>query len=926
MYAVMTAPSIRKQLRFFVTTTHRARDYQEDLSRGIRTAWAAGNRNVVAVLPTGGGKSFVAAREVSDFQGMSCVIAHRAELVTQLSVALAREAVRHRVVGPTTLQRAITAVHMEEFNRSFVDPGARTAVASVDSLVGLDPKTPWLSQIGLWVQDECHHVLADNKWGRACELFPNAYGLGITATPTRADGKGLGRHADGVMDAMVVGPTMRELIERGFLTDYRVFAPPSDIDLSAVTTTDSGDFSPPKLREARRRSHITGDVVKHYLRIAPGKLGVTFEVDIDSATETAAAYRAAGVTAEVVSSKTPEALRRQVLRRFRSREVLQLVNVDLFGEGFDLPAIEVVSMARPTQSYSLYCLDPETEVLTPDGWRSAADAMKADEVIAFDTADGTCRRTQVTGRVMRARYANERMFGVVSPHLDVCVSDNHTMLVRSKGAPSWVRESAFATSSRRALFQVPVAARGAYAGSGLSADELRFLGWFLSDGNRSASTKAITISQSCAKTLHVTSIVDTLRGCGFKFGVGVAARTGAFKSHAPALLFTVSYGEPRGRDKHLRGYEAIEAWCDKSIPPCYDLLTRDELLTLLDTLNLGDGWNQHEKVDWTPRTLRIACGTNRRMADRLQALCVTRGLRCHLTTDSRPNGVQWHTLRIKDTEYTTVAGKGVRDGSVGDRNPYSRSRFVERPERPEWVWCLTNDLGTLITRRNGRVAIVGNCQQFGRALRPLEGKTHAIIIDHVRNVERHRLPDARREWTLDRRERRARSAPDDAIPLRTCLNEECLQVYERVLPSCPFCGHTPVPADRSAPEFVDGDLLELDPSVLAALRGEADRLRGEPVYPSSAGIEVRHAIFKRHSERRVSQSELERGIALWAGWQAHLGRGLNETYRRFYHRFGTDIATAMTLGTREAYALNERIAADLQQHNVQELPNANPVA
>jgi superfamily II DNA or RNA helicase len=91
------------------------------------------------------------------------------------------------------------------------------------------------------------------------------------------------------------------------------------------------------------------------LRLAPGKLGVTFDTDVDSATETAAAFRAAGVPAEVVSAKTPDALRAQILRRFKNREILQLVNVDLFGEGFDLPAIEVVSFARATESFALYC-------------------------------------------------------------------------------------------------------------------------------------------------------------------------------------------------------------------------------------------------------------------------------------------------------------------------------------------------------------------------------------------------------------------------------------------------------------------------------------------------------------------------------------------------------------------------------------------
>ena len=115
-------------------------------------------------------------------------------------------------------------------------------------------------------------------------------------------------------------------------------------------------------------------------------------------------------------------------------------------------------------------------------------------------------------------------------------------------------------------------------------------------------------------------------------------------------------------------------------------------------------------------------------------------------------------------------------------------------------------------------------QQFGRALRPMEGKTHAIIIDDVNNVLRHGLPDAPRTWSLDRREKRSRGAIDDAIPLRTCLNGACLAVYPRTNRTCPNCGFFSPPTIRSAPEFVDGDLLELDPEALARLRGEIDRI------------------------------------------------------------------------------------------------------
>lgn len=547
-------------------TTHSPRPYQADVESRTELAWASGARNVLAVMPTGAGKTFLISRHVSRRRA-ACVCAHRSELVTQISTALAREGVRHRVIGPPALSRACSAAHLDEVGRDFVDPGARIAAAGVDTLRNLSPSDPWLAQVELWVQDEAHHVTAENKWGDVCGMFPNAIGLGVTATPMRADGKGLGRHADGLFDTMIVGPSMRDLIDEGYLTDYRVISAPSDIDLSSVPVAGSGEYSPKPLAAARKRSTLTGDVVKEYLRWAPGKLGVTFDVDIESATATAAAFRAAGVPAEVVTGKTPEALRRAILRRFKSREILQLVNVDLFGEGFDLPAIEVVSFARPTMSYGLYV------------------------------------------------------------------------------------------------------------------------------------------------------------------------------------------------------------------------------------------------------------------------------------------------------------------------------------------------------------------QQFGRSLRKLDGKLRAIIIDHVGNVIKHGLPDAPREWSLNRRERKSRSAPSDVIPTRTCLfvgpdGVPCANVYERVLTCCPECGHMPVPADRSGPDRVDGDLTELDPAVLAKLRGEIARVDGQALIPQGVPHVAQLAARKNHIERQQHQAQLRAAIALWAGWQHEQGRGTTESYRRFYFRYGVDVATACALGSREADELREKIQADLERAKV----------
>jgi superfamily II DNA or RNA helicase len=118
---------------------------------------------------------------------------------------------------------------------------------------------------------------------------------------------------------------------------------------------DSGDYNQKKLRLAVHESKtIVGDVVAHYLKFAAGKLGITFAVDIEAATELASRYRAEGVPAEIITAKTPLSVRGQLMRQFRKRQILQLVSVDVLGEGVDVPAVEVVSMARPTASFQLY--------------------------------------------------------------------------------------------------------------------------------------------------------------------------------------------------------------------------------------------------------------------------------------------------------------------------------------------------------------------------------------------------------------------------------------------------------------------------------------------------------------------------------------------------------------------------------------------
>lgn len=570
------APALHRSLVADAIKRPALRPYQQDIRDDIESRWL-GVANVLAVLPTGAGKTVLFSSILADEPGASCAIAHRQELVSQISLALARNGVRHRIIGQDPVIRMIVRLHMEEVGANYVVPNAKCAVASVNTLTGkkfAESLKPWLPTVKLWVQDEAHHVLRDNQWGRAAAMFPNARGLGVTATPLRADGNGLGRHADGLFDTMVIGPSMRDLITMGFLTEYRIFAPPSTFQRDQVAVSQTtGDFNLDQMRKAVASSslvvhdekQIVGDIVQHYQRIAPGKLGVTFVPDIATAETVAEQFNAAGVPAMAVSSKTPDDERCKILRRFKSRELLQLVNCDLFGEGFDLPAIEVVSMGRPTESYGLYV------------------------------------------------------------------------------------------------------------------------------------------------------------------------------------------------------------------------------------------------------------------------------------------------------------------------------------------------------------------QQFGRALRLLDGKDRAIIIDHVGNVMRHGLPDAPREWSLDRRERRS-SGKSDAQTIRACLNPECGAVYERFRDACPYCG-TPVPppAERSRPEFVDGDLFELDPAMLEQMRGAVARVDMTPeAYREQLGRQGVPQIgimanVKRHIERQETIGTLREAMAVWAGYERAAGLSDREIFRKFYIEHGHDWMTAQTLKRDDALGLAERVMGSIKR-------------
>ena len=328
------------------------RDYQEELAGQVQLQWALGHKVVLMQLETGGGKTAILSKLLNDHSGFSCVIAHRDRLIEQISLTLARAGVRHDLICSEKTKRLIAKKHVRKVGQCFYVPGARCRVASVQTLVKAKGLEKWEGQVTLWVTDEGHHVLRENGWGACISRFthPQCLGLLVTATPGRPDGKGLGAHADGFAHAMVEGPAMRWLIDEGYLCDYDVVCPPTDLVADEAPRGADGDYTQAQRRTAERKSHIVGDIPKHYLKFAAGKSGITFCGTIEMAVDTVAAYRAAGVTAELITGDTDPSVRDQIFERAERNELNQIVAVDVVSEGVDIPALLVGSFGRLTGS------------------------------------------------------------------------------------------------------------------------------------------------------------------------------------------------------------------------------------------------------------------------------------------------------------------------------------------------------------------------------------------------------------------------------------------------------------------------------------------------------------------------------------------------------------------------------------------------
>lgn len=345
------------------------RPYQVRAVDAVRRLMVDGAKAPLLVAPTGAGKTVILShvvRSAVDKGRRVVIVAHRAELLQQIDRAIRAVGIEPGIIAPWARPNPFRSVQ----------------IASVQTIVRREA----VGRCDLLVIDEAHHTTLDNQWGAVVDMLKPRWVLGLTATPIRTDGQGLGISAGGLYDAMEVVTSTAELVEAGYLARPVVYAPAVSVDVAGVRTT-GGDYNKAGLAKVMGTGAIIGDAVAHYRKLCPGAKAVAFCVSLAHCELVADAFNDAGIVAEVIDGRLSPEDRASMLSRFAAGACSVLVSCDLIGEGFDLPSIEAAILLRPTVSTGLY-LQQVGRALRPSAGKSRA--------VILDHAGNTLRHGMPT--------------------------------------------------------------------------------------------------------------------------------------------------------------------------------------------------------------------------------------------------------------------------------------------------------------------------------------------------------------------------------------------------------------------------------------------------------------------------------------------------------------------------------------------------
>jgi DNA repair protein RadD len=328
------------------------RPYQIAMIDKIRRSMQAGNRKVLAQLPTGGGKTLIASEIMKllvEKGNKAIFVADRRKLIDQTSEKLKAHGVDHGLIMAGRVP----------------DWDAPVQVASIQTLASRAIRNDWieLPDVQLLCFDEAHKSLGPSYFKLIEEFYPSSFLLGLTATPIRSDGRGLGE----MYDDLIMGPSVNQLVDEGFLVPMKYFAPsePDMEYLEKIYDARKGDYNETKLGEYMENNKpLIGDIVQHYLRIAGDRQAVVFASSVRHSIYLAEAFNKAGVAAEHIDGTTYHLERERIYADVHSGKIRVLTNCAVLIEGWDEPQISAVILARPTKSVATY-LQMAGRVLRP---------------------------------------------------------------------------------------------------------------------------------------------------------------------------------------------------------------------------------------------------------------------------------------------------------------------------------------------------------------------------------------------------------------------------------------------------------------------------------------------------------------------------------------------------------------------------------
>jgi DNA repair protein RadD len=312
------------------------RPYQIETVATFERRVAGGCKRIIVVAPTGGGKTLIGAAiiqaAVENWKRV-LVVTHRREIIIQTSAKLQVQGVRHGIVLAGVSPRPLEPVQ----------------IASVQTLVRRAIRTDkmLLPLADLLVIDECHHAPA-TTYRKIIDAYPNAVLLGLTATPCRGDGRGLG----GIFQMIIETPQVGALIEQGYLVKTRVYAP-VDPNLKGVRV-QAGDYAESQLAERMDVPKLIGDICVHWHKFGERRKTVAFAVNVSHSIHIRDEFIRSGVRAEHIDGSTPKAERDAILARLASGEIELVTNCMVLTEGWDLPEVGCAILARPTKKMGLY--------------------------------------------------------------------------------------------------------------------------------------------------------------------------------------------------------------------------------------------------------------------------------------------------------------------------------------------------------------------------------------------------------------------------------------------------------------------------------------------------------------------------------------------------------------------------------------------